>query len=264
MKPFAEFIFLFILEAFSAMAQDHEIGDLRLSARITAGNLDAPELDEVSGCVASSINKDVLWVHNDSGNDAVVHAMSAKGKLLCAVSIDNGRNRDWEDVAIGPGLKKGRSYLYIGDIGDNDGNTPAIAVHRVAEPSLDPLCKAMTVSAERIEITLTFVTELPFSLTTAADISRSGKSVIAKNYVYAYGWERKNNESLTSLFKRKPLVLPYIPEPQGEAVCFDKFYMSAVSSEDTKEIYIARYNVPIPAYIRISVRNEIMFEVRYH
>lgn len=347
MKPLAVLISLLILVAFSATAQDNEIGDVRLSARITAGNLDAPGLDEVSGCVASSINKDVLWVHNDSGDDAVVYAMSAKGKLLCAVSIDNGRNRDWEDVAIGPGPDKGKSYLYIGDIGDNEGNTSAVTVYRIAEPPLDSLCKTMTLSADIIEMKypdgprdaealivdpisndmyiitkrerksrvyklsapfntrkinmLTFVTELPFSLTTAADISHSGKSVIVKNYVYAYGWERKDRESLASLFKRKPTVLPYMPEPQGEAVCFssaddgyytlserpdttvdyaisyyfknsidnptyvdvgnDKFYMSVVPSTDTKGIYIARYNVPIPANVRISVRNEIMMEV---
>lgn len=347
MKTFATVLALLILVSFSATSQQGNVADIRFINRVKAGNLDAPGLDEVSGCVASSVNKDVLWVHNDSGDDAVVYALSTKGELLCAVSIENATNRDWEDIAMGPGSEKGKSFLYLGDIGDNNGSASTITVYRIAEPMIDPLCKAMTISAERIEMkypdgprdaealivdpvsndiyiitkrerksrvyklsapfnfkkinTLSFVTELPFSLATAADISHSGKSVIVKNYVYVYSWERNNSESLASLFKRKPSVLPYMPELQGEAVCFsaaddgyftlserpdttvdysinyyfknsaknptyidigdDKFYMSIAPSADTKGIYNARYNIPIPANVRISVRNEIMMEV---
>ncbi|MBI2794383.1 MAG: PE-PGRS family protein [Ignavibacteria bacterium] len=347
MNLFVNVLTLLILVSYTATSQNGSVAEMKIVNKVKVGNLDAPGLDEVSGCVASSINKDLLWVHNDSGDDAVVYALSTKGELRCAVSIENATNRDWEDISMGPGPEKGKSYLYVGDIGDNNGSASTITVYRIAEPTLDPLCKAMTLSADRIEMkypdgprdaealiidpvsndmyiitkrerksrvyklsapfnfkkinTLSFVTELPFSLATAADISHSGKSVIVKNYVYVYGWERSTNESLASLFKRKPSVLPYMPELQGEAVCFsatddgyftlserpdttvdyainyyfknntnnptyvemgeDKFYMSVIPSADTKGIYNARYNIPIPATVRISVRNEIMMEV---
>jgi hypothetical protein len=45
---------------------------------------------------------------------------------------------DWEDLAAGPGPETGRSYLYIGDIGDNDEERAQITVYRIPEPALKP------------------------------------------------------------------------------------------------------------------------------
>ena len=41
-----------------------------------------------------------------------------------------------EDIAAGPGPEPGKSYLYIGDTGDNNDLRAEIVVYRVAEPTL--------------------------------------------------------------------------------------------------------------------------------
>jgi hypothetical protein len=41
--------------------------------------------------------------------------------------------RDCEDIAVGPGPVKGKSYVYDGDIGDNDSKRKYITVYRIEE-----------------------------------------------------------------------------------------------------------------------------------
>jgi hypothetical protein len=40
---------------------------------------------------------------------------------------------DCEDIAVGPGPQKGKSYVYLGDIGDNASNRQDITVYRFEE-----------------------------------------------------------------------------------------------------------------------------------
>ncbi len=102
------------------------------------GTVQTKEIKEASGIVASRVNRGVLWVHNDSGNSAKVYALNTEGKLLGTYRIKGIRCRDWEDIAIGPGPDPQRSYLYIGDIGDNDAKYRSIIIYRVPEPVVDP------------------------------------------------------------------------------------------------------------------------------
>jgi 5'/3'-nucleotidase SurE len=97
-----------------------------------------PVLTEVSGVVASRAHPPVLWVHNDSGGVPAAYAMSPDGDALGAYPVDGATATDWEDIAIGPGPKRGTSYLYLGDIGDNASSRDAITVYRVAEPATAP------------------------------------------------------------------------------------------------------------------------------
>jgi hypothetical protein len=76
------------------------------------------------------------WTHNDSGDGAFIYAITTRGDLLGVFRIDTAQNRDWEDIAAGPGPEPNRSYLYIGDIGDNDSVRPEVIVYRVPEPVL--------------------------------------------------------------------------------------------------------------------------------
>ncbi len=67
---------------------------------------------------------------------------------------------------------------------------------------------------------LTFVSELPINMVTAGDISQVGNEILLKNYVYTYYWSRSGREPLATAFKRSPIRVNYMPEPQGEAICF--------------------------------------------
>ncbi len=119
-------ISLFILPAIIILAQDigyKEIGIIRSDL-----------LNEISGIVQGRRNPNVFWVHNDSGDKSNIYAISRHGDLLGIYRLENARNRDWEDIAAGPGPVKGIQYLYIGEIGDNEAGYPIKTVYRVPEP----------------------------------------------------------------------------------------------------------------------------------
>ncbi|MFC1764216.1 hypothetical protein ACFL6U_19350 [Planctomycetota bacterium] len=98
------------------------------------GKISDTRLTEISGMVASRHFPGVLWVHNDSGDDSLIYAVTAMGKVIGAVLVTGAKAQDWEDIALGPGPVKGQDYLYLGDIGDNQGRRPFIAVYRIPEP----------------------------------------------------------------------------------------------------------------------------------
>ncbi len=62
---------------------------------------------------------------------------------------------------------------------------------------------------------------LGFTGAVAGDISADGTEILIKNYFAVYYWERKSGESVGQALQRKPKRLPYVPEPQGEAIGFD-------------------------------------------
>ncbi len=98
------------------------------------GTLQASDITEASGIAASRQNKDVLWVHNDSGDTARVFAIDRHGALLGTYTLAGAEAIDWEDMAIGPGPERGVDYLYLADIGDNAAQRSEIDVYRVPEP----------------------------------------------------------------------------------------------------------------------------------
>jgi hypothetical protein len=107
-------------------------------------NLKNPAIDESSGLAASRINPNIYWTHNDSGDGPLVYAFDATGESRGVFRVAGAQARDWEDMAVGPGPERATSYLYLGDIGDNDKVRSEIVVYRVAEPKLTPADKSST------------------------------------------------------------------------------------------------------------------------
>ncbi len=107
-----------------------------LSGR-SVGKVQSDSLRELSGIAASRRNPGVLYVHNDSGDGPRIYALNEKAQLLGACTIKGASERDWEDIAVGPGPDPNRDCLYVGDIGDNGGKRPEIIVYRVPEPKPD-------------------------------------------------------------------------------------------------------------------------------
>lgn len=100
------------------------------------GAIPTKQLQEASGMVTSTVNPDVLWLNNDSGDEPRLYAMSPNGDVLATMTLGGASNRDWEDVAYGPGPEKDRMYLYAADIGDNEARRPNVTIYRVAEPRI--------------------------------------------------------------------------------------------------------------------------------
>ncbi len=109
----------------------------RFGERVDRGLLEHSDLDEASGIAASRKNPGVLWSHNDSGDSNRIFALNTAGKHLGIFAIAGATARDWEDIAVGPGPVEGESYIYIGDIGDNEGHFDLKHIYRIPEPLID-------------------------------------------------------------------------------------------------------------------------------
>jgi len=69
---------------------------------------------------------------------------------------------------------------------------------------------------------LTFRGELPYTLITAGDVASHGRTIILKNYHKAWEWTRDPKEPLWKALLREGKRIPYGPELQGEAICYDQ------------------------------------------
>lgn len=103
----------------------------------TIGKIELADITESSGLAASKCQPGVLWTHNDSGDDAFIFAIDKSGKNLGTWRVTGAGNRDWEDIAEYRDAS-GQCFIYIGEIGNNDGKRDRTLVYRVAEPQVMP------------------------------------------------------------------------------------------------------------------------------
>lgn len=267
----------------------------QFGAREELGLVEFAAISEASGVVASRKNTNVLWTHNDSGDQNRIFALSTRGRHLGVYHIAGVLARDWEDIAIGPGPRAGQQYLYIGDIGDNKAKYDKKFIYRIAEPTvsvhqtpvaavvsevetltfqypdgnrdaealmLDPLTNDLYIITKREEkvgvyrapfpqpfslhaetvTILERVATLDLTWVTAADISPSGLEILVKTYTGMYYWNRSPNQAIWQTLATKPQIVPYIMEPQGEAVGWAAdgsgyFTLSEVTQDITPMIY---------------------------
>lgn len=99
---------------------------------------------ESSGLAASRLTAGAYWTHNDDGS--FIYAFDTRGNSLGVFRVAGALARDWEDIATGPGPQRDKSYLYIGDIGDNNSSRNEVVVYRVAEPALTTATRNFTKS----------------------------------------------------------------------------------------------------------------------
>ncbi|KZS77780.1 PE-PGRS family protein [Mycobacterium kansasii] len=108
-------------------------GDLASS---NGGTITDGALKEISGVDAGIRNPKVVWVHNDSGDSARIFAVDAKtGQTLGSYTLGGAKAVDWEDIEVATGAD-GKSYIYVGDIGDNGLSRSDVVIYRVAEPTV--------------------------------------------------------------------------------------------------------------------------------
>lgn len=121
------------------------------------GRFSDAAITESSGLAASRLHAGVLWTHNDSGGQPYLFCFRARGGASCGTwQVSGATNRDWEDIAIGPGPEPGRDYLYIGDIGDNETARKTITVYRVPEPEAVGLSAGSTSTEQAVSLELIY------------------------------------------------------------------------------------------------------------
>jgi hypothetical protein len=252
--------------------------------------------------VASAVNPGFLYVHNDSGDSSRFFAITPDGQLKGIFYFKGDGSplgvKDCEDITLGSGPDSGASYVYLGDIGDNNARRKYITIYRMKEPHLsdsthtipsvhleaDPLCleypdgprDAETLMADPIDKLLYIVSKREDSVhvystplyfrahdtvtlrkdaslyfgsgkgrwITAGNISSKGDQILLKSYTKVYYWRRPHGKHVWETMQHRPVILPYIIEQQGEAICFTvdgKGYYT-VSEGSNPELFY--YKVP--------------------
>ena len=107
-------------------------GDDAPSSRLSGLLLDG-ELAETSGLAASRAHPGTLWLVEDGGNPARLHAVSRRGRRIASYDIDGAPNTDWEDLSAFE--HDGKRYLLVADTGDNGGLRRTLLLHAIEEPA---------------------------------------------------------------------------------------------------------------------------------
>ncbi|MBS1530306.1 MAG: hypothetical protein JSU01_08360 [Bacteroidetes bacterium] len=113
-------------------------------------SLERQDLVEVSGVAASRLNPGILYIQNDGGNPNQVYMIDGAGANKGTLNIPEA-NRDWEDIAVGPGPVAGKSYFYLGDIGDNHSAYSSVIIYRFEEPDLSGQTFPVNINVTKID-----------------------------------------------------------------------------------------------------------------
>ena len=179
-------------------------------------NLARTDLLEISGVAASRINAGILYIHNDSGSANQVYLTDGTGADKGTLTLTPVGNRDWEDIAVGPGPVAGASYVYVGDIGDNDSKYSSVFIYRFPEPDLTGKTPPYVADINSVDIIELKYPDGPRNAETlmvdplTKDIYIASKqSNVCKIYVARYP------QSTTSVTTMTPLVQLYMDKATG-------------------------------------------------
>ncbi|MDX1470622.1 MAG: hypothetical protein R3213_03925 [Flavobacteriaceae bacterium] len=87
----------------------------------------------------------LFWVLEDAGNGPSVYGIDKSGEIKKKITITNGSNKDWEDLA-----SDSKGNLYIGDFGNNSRNRTTYTIYKISNVNRSP----SEVSAGKIEFNL--------------------------------------------------------------------------------------------------------------
>ncbi|GAB3497567.1 hypothetical protein GCM10027341_17840 [Spirosoma knui] len=107
----------------------------QFSSEPTVAQVQPGQIDEASGMADSRSQPGNLWIEQDSGSPAELALLGYDGKVKGKIKIPQFSNRDWEELAIGPGPQDGVNYIYIGEIGDNEAQHQISQIYRLPEPA---------------------------------------------------------------------------------------------------------------------------------
>lgn len=189
-------------------------------------------INEASGLAISTVNEDAFWTHNDSGDEPRIFLINEKAELLATVAIDGIENRDWEEIAVGPGPEVDKNYLYIGEIGDNLSRYQTKFIYRIEEPKVD------TSSGEEVLFTSSEIDKIEF---TYPDGKRDAETLLIDH----------KTKDLYIISKREENVNVYVlkyPQLTNEVNVLTKLgsipFHNVVAADvfDSKEIILKTYD----------------------
>lgn len=216
-----------------------------------------PLLGEISGIADSKVNPGFLWGEQDSGNSPLIFLIGHDGKVKKPLYIKGATDKDWEDMTlagdqiylgdIGDNSLKRETYFFYYfkepnaetdtvypvnmirfKYPDGSHNAEAFLVDKVThdifiitkndKPSLiyklsAPYNHSQILTAEKVG-------QLDYTEVVSAAISPDGDELILKTYLGLQYYKRNKGQTISDALMNKSISLPYVIEPQGEAVCF--------------------------------------------
>lgn len=233
---------------------------------------------EASGLAYSVKNPGHLWTHNDSGGQPSIYLLDTSGQIRQTIYLSGAINYDWEDITsdgehlyiadIGDNRAE-REHITIYMLEEPIlTSVDSIAVNSWLEMKLryangprdaetlmydyqtnqlvlvskrDESCFVYTFPfASSSELTLKPTAQINLRMFTAGDINQQG-DMILKNYDEIFYWNA-SKQTLADKFLIGPdFRVPYIAEPQGEAITFAPdgsfFTLSEFNSHSKQQIY---------------------------
>ncbi|MBN1577685.1 MAG: hypothetical protein JW913_14090 [Chitinispirillaceae bacterium] len=120
----------FIILLFSVLTY----GSAKFGVLVDSGIVTVPALVDASAMASSKLQDGIVWACNGHSDNNKIYALDSQGKLVAAYYLKTKWQRNWEDMASGPGPDPAKTYLYVGDIGDNDTQWVTKSVYRFEEP----------------------------------------------------------------------------------------------------------------------------------
>lgn len=217
-----------------------------------------PIINEASGIAESKTNIGYLWVNEDSGTPSSLTLVSkASGQTLKKVTIKGVKNRDWEDMCLsGSDIyigdigdnKLSYSTYTIYSFPEPESNVSTVTTfntikftyndgkHDAEAFIVDPKTKDILIITKNDQQSGIYKLSYPYSLTNSnraalvgkldysgvvsAALSPDRKEIIIKTYTDLKLYSCNEKQSIEEALSYKSKLLPYVIEPQGEAVTF--------------------------------------------
>lgn len=209
------------------------------------GRLQDESIVEASGIVRSTLEPNVFWSQNDSGNDERLFAYDSSGRTLGTVRIAGAKNRDWEALAIGPCPQT--SCVYIADVGDNGARRKSVRIFRVAQPRTTD---TVTASADSLpfryvdephDVESIFVTPDTSIYLITKRPERNTQQQLRPVRLYrirASAWGAPNANVTAELVDS----LPIVPQPDRESTWVTDASLSLPDSAGQQTLAVRAYN----------------------
>lgn len=136
---------------------------------------------ETSGLI---FYNNTLITHNDSGNAAELYEINTiNGSITRTVTITNATNTDWEDIA------QDDTYIYIGDIGNNNGTRTDLKFYRVLKSDFE-----LNTSITADIINYSYADQTDFTLSPQNNNWDAEAFVVYNDYLLIFSKNWVNNE----------------------------------------------------------------------
>lgn len=209
-----------------------------LASSCNTGNLkvlgDLPKtLNEISG-TETTINSDLIWTLNDSGNKPKLYGITTNGKIKHELKID-AKNNDWEDLST-----DNQGNLYIGDTGNNDNARKNLSILKVNATQLQSDKK---INVERI--TFSYPDQFKFPPKKSKRFFDCEAFFWHNNYLYLFTKSRSHKKyGKTTLYKIPATAGHHQAQFLGEFYTCDDLHCwitSADISPDGKKVVLLNH-----------------------